>query len=322
MSSGVNKVYTLNDGNVIPSLGLGTWNSEKGILKEAVLEALKIGYVHIDCAYIYNNQREVGEAIKEAIDQHIVERKNLFVTSKLWNDHHRKEDVEKYCKVTLKDLGLDYLDLYLIHWPVSSKPNSHFPTQPDEFIDVPIEETWKAMESLVEKGLVKSVGVSNFSIHRIEEILNFCKIKPVVNQVECHPYLTQKPLQQFCLSKDILLTAYSPLGSPGRPSAFNKEDSPKPLMEDEKLISIAQAKHVSVAQVLIAWQLQNGNVVIPKSVTPERIKENFDAFKVILSNEEMDAIDALNKNARYVKGHIFYPSDTTGPIKTYDQLWN
>merc|ERR1712059_153006 len=196
----------------------GTWKSAPGQVTEAVEHALKSGYRHIDCAAVYGNEAEVGAGIRASG----VAREDIFVTSKLWNTKHHPEDVEAACRKTLADLGLNYLDLYLIHWPVAfERGDVAFPKNEDGSLRYDIEThpttTWLAMEKLVEKGLVRTIGLSNFNSEQITDILKKGSIKPVTNQVECHPYLTQAKLLEFCKERDITLTAYSPLGSPDRP---------------------------------------------------------------------------------------------------------
>ena len=203
----------------MPILGLGTWKAEPGVVGNAVREAIRIGYRHIDCAAIYGNEAEIGIALEGAIQEGLVTREELWVTSKLWNNAHAKEGVPIALKKTLADLRLDYLNLYLIHWPVATKPDVVFPRKADDFFslaEMPLSETWAGMEDCVERGLVKHIGVSNFSINKIEELSN-SKTRPEVNQIELHPYLQQDDMLSYCSTTNIHLTAYSPLGSIDRP---------------------------------------------------------------------------------------------------------
>lgn len=263
-------------------------------------DAIDIGYRHIDCAYIYGNEKEVGEAISAKIKEGIVTRQELFVTSKLWNTFHRPDLVEGILKKTLENLQIQYLDLYLIHWPLAYKEESDlFPKDENEkiiFSNVDYVDTYKAMEPLVQKGLVKSIGLSNFNKKQIERVLAACNIAPVNNQVECHPYLNQSKLISFCKEKNIAVTAYSPLGSPDRPWA--KPDEPQ-LMEDPQLKKLAEKYKKSVAQVLLRYQIQRGVVTIPKSVTKSRIAENINIFDFELSPEDVTYIDTFNRNGRF-----------------------
>jgi len=305
----------LNNGVKMPTLGLGTWKSQPGQVQAAVAHAIKSGYRHIDCAAVYGNEKEVGEGIKLGG----VDRSELFITSKLWNTKHNPEDVEPACRETLADLGLDYLDLYLIHWPVAfERGDNKFPKNDDGTVrydnDIHPTDTYLAMEKLVEKGLVKSLGVSNFNSEQVKDIVERGNIKPVTNQVESHPYLNQTPLKDVCAQYNIPLTAYSPLGSPDRPWA--KPDDPK-LLEDPKLMAIAEKYKKSTAQIIIRWQVQRGVIVIPKSVTPSRIVENSDVFDFTLTDEELKEIASFDCNGRVVvpmlngkqrdAGHPHYP---------------
>jgi len=294
-----NSVVKLNNGLSMPILGLGTWKSEAGKVEMAVEHALRAGYRHLDCAAIYGNEVEVGAGI----DASGVSREEVFVTSKLWNTKHHPEDVEPACRKTLSDLGLSYLDLYLIHWPVAfAKGDNPIPVDDDGNVmfdtSVSPTETYLAMEKLVGLGLVKSIGVSNFNSKQIADIMDKCSIKPVTNQVECHPFLNQSKLINFCKEREIILTAYSPLGSPDSPWA--NPDAPK-LLEDPKIKKIGEKYNKSIAQVLIRWQVQRGVIVIPKSVTPSRIDENAAVFDFTLTNEEMESVDSLDCNGRGLK---------------------
>ncbi|KAL7289708.1 hypothetical protein TKK_0016430 [Trichogramma kaykai] len=288
------------NGNEIYAFGLGTWKSKPGEVTQAVKDAIDIGYRHIDCAHVYGNEKEVGEAIAAKIAEGVVKREDLFVTSKLWNTYHKRELVEVNLRKSLGDLGLDYLDLYLIHWPIAYKDGpENFPRDAAGGIvlapEVDYLDTWKGMEDVLAKGLVKNIGVSNFNSEQLERLVKNSKVKPVTNQIECHAYLNQRKLSEFCKSKNIVITAYSPLGSPDRPWA--KPDDPK-LMDDKKLIEISKKYNKSPAQILIRYQLDRGHVVIPKSVTKSRILENSQVFDFKLSKEDIDYIDTFDCNGR------------------------
>jgi len=293
---------TLNNGMKMPFLGLGTWKSKPGEVESAVEHALRTGYRHLDCAAFYGNEVEVGAGIVASG----VPRSEIFITSKLWNTKHHPDDVEAACRKTLEDLGLDYLDLYLIHWPVAfQRGEDALPKNEDGTVAYDTEihptTTWFAMEKLVEKGLTKSIGLSNFNSAQIADVLEKGSVKPVTNQVECHHYLGQAKLFGFCKERDISITAYSPLGSPDRPWAQPGEPL---LLDDPKIKAIATRHSKSPAQVLIRWQVQRGIIVIPKSVTPTRIEENANIFDFKLSEEEMKEIASFDCNGRLLGAKI------------------
>lgn len=306
----------LNTGAMMPILGLGTWKSEPNKVKDAILYAISdCGYRHIDCAAIYCNEKEIGEAFNKLFDNKTIKREDIFITSKLWNTDHGKNSVEKACKNTLSDLNLQYLDLYLMHWGVAIPPNENPLDNPQGRLapqlnkngviiteKISIRETWEAMETLVEIGSVKAIGVSNFTTPMLIDLLSYAKIKPVVNQIEIHAYLQQPELLEFCKYNNIVVTGYSPLGSPG-----NSKDKGFPVLLEDKVISeIAHVYNKTPAQILIRWAIQREVVVIPKSVTPERIKENIDVFDFQLSEKNMMDITELNKNLRFVDPYLWW----------------
>jgi len=281
-----------------PLLGLGTWQSKPGEVKRAVEAAIDLGYRQIDCAAVYGNEPEIGEALRTKIGS-VVKREDLFIVSKLWNSCHEFKDVLPACQQTLKDLGLNYVDLYLIHWPISFvSGKERFPRDEKgnlKYAKVDIMETWSALEQLVEKGLVKSIGVSNFNSKQIARILKEGKIPPACLQIECHPYLSQEPLIAFCKERNIQVVAYSPLGSPTRPWAT--KDDPQ-LLADERLLKIAKKYNKSPAQVLLRFQIERGVAVIPKSVSVERLKQNMEIFDFKLSSDDLNIIRSFNRNYR------------------------
>ncbi|XP_053690445.1 aldo-keto reductase family 1 member B1-like [Sabethes cyaneus] len=304
----------LDKENSIPMIGLGTWRSPPGQVRQAVQDAIDIGYRHIDCAHIYRNEHEVGDAITAKIKEGVIKREDLFVTSKLWNTFHRPDLVEGAVRTSLTNLKLDYLDLYLIHWPVAYKEGDELaPLSPDGktciFSDVDYVDTWKAMEKLVDARLVKNIGLSNFNSKQIRRVLDAARIKPVTNQIENHPYLHQSKLTKFCAENKILVTAYSPLGSPARPWV---KEGDIVLLEDKKLKAIARKHGKEPAQVLIRYQLERGHVVVPKSVTKARIASNFDVFRFRLDKADMEQLASLERNERInpefrARGHPHHP---------------
>lgn len=282
----------------MPLIGLGTWKLDTGEVGRAVEFALKAGYRHIDCAAAYSNESEVGESLATIFKDGVLKREDIFVTSKLWNMAHKAEDVRPACEATLRDLKLDYLDLYLVHWGTATSESQR---EVDEngvlkLQNISVRETWEAMQELVQAGLVKSIGVANFTVAMLIDLLTYAKLKPAMNQVELHPYLQQRRLVEFCQYRDIMVTAYSPLGSPG-----NFASSGAPLLREDSVIKkIAEDHHKTPAQVLIRWAIERNTVAIPKSVHKERIEENIHVFDFKLSPEEMKAIGGLERGLRFV----------------------
>ncbi|MGG3874893.1 aldo/keto reductase [Brevibacillus laterosporus] len=270
MAKNLQDTTALHNGIKMPWFGIGVFKVEEGSeLVTAVKSAIKHGYRSIDTAAIYGNETSVGQAIHEGIQEANISREDLFVTSKVWNADLGYEATLAAFETSLNKLGLEYLDLYLIHWPVKGK----------------YKEAWRALEKLYKDGRVKAIGVSNFQIHHLEDLMGEAEVKPLINQVEFHPYLTQKELITFCRTHDIQMEAWSPLMQ-GQ------------LLDNPVLQEIADKHGKTVAQVILRWDLQHGVVTIPKSTKEHRIVENASVFDFELTQEEMDRIDALNQNHR------------------------
>ncbi|AIQ38430.1 glyoxal reductase [Paenibacillus sp. FSL R5-0345] len=270
MAQHLQDTTALHNGVNMPWLGLGVFQVEEGSeLIQAIKSAIAHGYRSIDTAAIYQNETGVGQAIKEALQDNNLSREELFVTSKVWTADMGYEETIAAYETSLAKLGLEYLDLYLIHWPVKGK----------------YKETWRALETLYKEGRVKAIGVSNFQIHHLEDVMKDAEIKPMVNQVELHPYLSQQPLLSFCKEQGIQLEAWSPLMQ-GQ------------LLDQPVLKQIAAKYGKSVAQVIIRWDLQRGIITIPKSTKEHRIIENVDVFDFQLTEEDMTLINDLNQDQR------------------------
>lgn len=261
---------TLNNGVSMPQVGLGVWQAKDGQeVEKAVAVALACGYRLIDTAAVYGNEGGVGRAITNSP----VPRSEIFLTTKVWNADHGYDQTIAAFEKSLQRLATDYVDLYLIHWPVPAK---------DKYI-----ETWRALEKLYSKGKVRAIGVSNFTIEHLERLMNETTVAPTINQIELHPHLSQKELRHFCRQHKIAVESYSPLGGSGGT-----------LLDLPLLHEIGRRYSKSPAQVIIRWHIQNGLIVIPKSTTPERIRQNIDVFDFDLQPDDMDAINHLNANKR------------------------
>ncbi|KAM7533957.1 hypothetical protein Aperf_G00000116694 [Anoplocephala perfoliata] len=303
----------LNNGRTIPQIGFGTFEMEKEKTIASVKEAFDAGYRHIDTATAYENEEEIGRAIAESMKKHGLKREDIFVTTKLWCDKHDPKVVRKDCEESLRKLGLDYLDLYLIHFPASfhvKEGLTFFSDDPDRFVYEyhKLEDTWTAMEELVAAGLVKSIGVSNYNKRQIEHLIKHCKIVPAVNQVEVNLHWLNTKLIEYCRSKNIVVEGYAPLGFPGP-----RGTDIKPILQLEAVGEIAKKHNVTPAQVVIRHGLQRQIVVLVKSVTPARIRSNIDVFGFELSEEEMDKLNKAGVNRRIIpwegplRSHPEYP---------------
>jgi alcohol dehydrogenase (NADP+) len=304
-------------------VGLGTFMMDRPTVPAAIRSALSIGYRRIDCAPVYFNEDIVGDALQEAIADRTVTREDLFVVSKLASPFHRREHVELAVRKTLSDLRLDYLDLYLVHWPVAFHPvdisdsitiRGWSTDEIDESdagkrIDatVSIHETWQALEALVDQGLVRHIGVSNYPVALLHELMTQARIPPAINQCEAHPYLQQTKLVEYCRARGVHFEAYSPLGTPG----FKARDEPV-ILDDPVLNEIATRHGISVAAVCLAWAVQRGTSVVAKSTNPQHQRDNLEAATsadIRLSEDEMAAIASLDRGYRY-----FRPEDWWGEM--------
>ncbi|OLY85156.1 NADPH-dependent D-xylose reductase II,III [Smittium mucronatum] len=299
-------------GQEMPLVGYGLWKVPKDVCKDMVVQAIKSGYRLLDGASDYGNELEVGHGIKEAISQGLVKREDLFVTGKLWCTHHRKEHVKLAINRSLADLGLEYLDLYLIHFPVSVKyvpieeryPAAFFadPVAKTVVIDpVPYQETWQALEQLVDRGLVKNIGVSNIPAALLIDVLSYARIKPAVLQIEVHPYGNRAQLIQFAQTQGLAITGYSSFGDASYQSIgmVNQGADYIPLLEHPTVTSIASEHKVSPGQVLLRWAVQQNVAVVPKSLSNERISQNINIFHFVLSDDQMQSLNRLNINLKF-----------------------
>ncbi|XP_052013681.1 aldo-keto reductase family 1 member C13 isoform X1 [Apodemus sylvaticus] len=302
----------LNDGHFIPALGFGTYKPNevpKSKSLEAACLALEAGYRHIDTAYVYHIEEEIGQAIQSKIKAGVVKREDLFITTKLWCTCFRPELVKPALEKSLKNLQLDYVDLYIIHYPVAMKPGDNdFPVdeQGKSLLDiVDFCDTWEMLEKCKDAGLVKSIGVSNFNHKQLERILNKpgLKYKPVCNQVECHLYLNQSKLLDYCKSKDIVLVAYGALGTQ-RYKEWVDQNSPV-LLNDPVLCDVAKKNKRSPALIALRYLVQRGVVPLAQSFKENEMRENLQVFGFQLSPEDMKTLDGLNKNFRYLPGDSF-----------------
>ena len=302
---------TLSSGDTIPAVGLGTFGSDNytpDVIADAVYKAVKCGYRHIDCAAVYGNEKEIGQTLKKLFDEGVVKREELWITSKVWNDRH--DDVIGACKDSLADLGLDYLDLYLVHWPF---PNYHAPgvsvdsRDPNArpYIHEDYMKTWRAMESLKDAGLVRNIGTSNMTRPKMELLLRDCCIRPVCNEMELHPHFQQPELKKYLEENGIKAIGFCPIGSPNRPERDKTPEDTVPI-EDPVIVEIASRHGVHPAVICIKWAVQNGQIPIPFSVKPAKFTSNLRAaVEDPLTAEEMKAIRAVDKNCRFIKGQVF-----------------
>ncbi len=313
MSKATVRVGSTHNTSVLhmPSVGLGLWKVDPLGVGELVYEAISVGYRHLDSACDYGNEAEVGKGIERVLASNVCHREDLWITSKLWNTFHEPKYVRSALERTLRELQVDYLDSYLIHFPISLAyvaPETRYPPgwffEPDapnpsmQSIKVPVAETWGAMEELVDAGLVRTIGVCNFGISLLRDLQAVARIQPSSLQVEMHPRLTQEKLLRFCNQENIAVTAFSPLGAPSYvPLGMAKETDS--LLINQDILEIADVVQRTPAQVLLRWGVQRGTAVVPKTSQPKRLKENISLFDFSLSEEQMLIIDGLNKNHRF-----------------------
>lgn len=317
---------TLYDGSEIPAIGMGTFGSDNYGAKEiskAVAGALRGGYRFFDCASVYQNEEQIGQIFEEAFSKGLVKRQELTITSKVWNDMHKKGDVLLSIAKSLRDLRLDYLDIFFVHWPFrnyhapgvdgdSRNPDSK-PFSVDEFM-----ETWRECERIVDMGLAKNIGMSNMTIPKLEVVLPLCRIKPAAIQMELHPSFQQGELFAYCLERNIQPIGYSPIGSPKRPERDRTEDDIVDI-EMPEIVSIAKAHDVHPALICLKWAVQRGQIPIPFSVKEANYMSNlYSVAQDPLTSEEMEVISKLDKNCRLIKGQVFLWEGAKG----WEDLWD
>lgn len=307
----MNETLTIAGGGQLPAVGLGTWKIDAAILPELIVAAVKAGYRHFDCACDYGNEAAVGAGLRQAIEQGLCRREELWITSKLWNTYHRPEHVKAAAERSLRDLQIDYFDLYHIHFPIALEFVPFEKRYPPEWlydpqatvpemrpIAIPLSETWQAMGELATAGLTRYVGVCNFNVSLLREVIATTSMRPAVLQVESHPYLTQTQLLRYCRQEGIVVTAYSPLGAPSY-IPLNMAQADEDLLADPAVLAIADRHRKSPGQIALRWNLQRELAVIPKTSRIERLAENLALFDFALSEDEMVVIASLNRNRRF-----------------------
>ena len=304
-------------GQRMPAVGLGLWKIDADTVGDAVYHAIKLGYRHLDSAADYGNEKQVGEGIARALADGLCSREELWVTSKLWNTYHRREHVEAACRKSMADLGLDYLDLYLVHFPIALRYVDFADRYPPEWIydpaaaepgmqldAVPLSETWGAMEQLVEAGIARQIGVCNYSASLLHDLMSYARIKPAMLQIESHPYLTQEAVLRTAQAYNIAVTAFSPLGSLSYVS-LDMATANDSVLTEPVVMAAARRSGASAAQVVLRWGIQRGTAVIPKTSNPDRLIENITLSEFSLTDQEMQAISGLNQNRRFNDPGVF-----------------
>ena len=307
----------LATGDQLPAVGLGSWKLPKSTAADLVVEAIRAGYRHFDCACDYGNEAEIGAGIRAAIEQELCRREDLWITSKLWNTYHAKAHVRPAAERSLRDLGVDYLDLYLLHFPIALRYVPFHMRYPPEWtfdpaaatprmepVHVPIVETWAAMEELVQRGLVRNIGVCNFGCSLLRDLRCNASIRPAVLQVELHPYLTQEKLLRFCRECHIAVTAFSPLAAESY-FAINMAEAGESVLEKPAVLAAAARHNKSPAQIVLRWGVQRGTAIVPKTSHVERLHENLAIFDFELSAGEMEAMSDLDRGRRFNDPGVF-----------------
>ncbi|MBN2425871.1 MAG: aldo/keto reductase [Calditrichaceae bacterium] len=312
----------LKTGDKIPCIGLGTFGSDSvsaDIVAQTVKKAINAGYRHIDCASVYGNEKNIGIVLNEVFNSGFVKREDLWITSKVWNDMHNH--VAESCAQSLADLKIDYLDLYLVHWPFSNyhPPNCDVTSRSPNakpYIHENYMNTWRQMEKLVEENLVKNIGTSNMTIPKLNLLLRDSRIKPLCNEMELHPHFQQTELFEYCQKHQIQPIAYCPLGSPGRPERDRTPEDTVDL-EDPVILSIAERLKITPAQVALQWAVKRGQIPIPFSVN--HFLENLEAaVNIQLTEKDMQAIGKIDRNCRLIKGQVFLWKE----YQSWEDLWD
>lgn len=304
--------FRLLSGHKIPAVGLGTWRSGSQAAHAVVTAIVEGGYRHIDTAWEYGDQREVGQGIKRAMHAGL-ERRDLFVTSKLWCTELSPERVRPALQNTLKELQLEYLDLYLIHWPFRLREGASKPPKAGDVLDFDMEGVWREMENLSKDSLVRNIGVCNFTVTKLNKLLGFAELIPAVCQMEMHPGWRNDRMLEFCKKNEIHVTAYSPLGS---------QEGGRDLIHDQTVDRIAKKLNKTPGQILVKWGLQRGTSVIPKSLNPERIKENIKVFDWVIPEQDVQALNSITDQKRVIDGEDLFVNKTEGPFRSVADLWD